>query len=144
MKPYLNTFTSLAACLFLAVSLTAQAQGETKTDPTGTWSWERTGRGGGQPMKTTLVLQANGDKLTGKLTSPGRRGGEPQTMDISEGTVKDGEIAFKISRTRGTNTFVMNYAGKVSGDSITGTIGFERGGETRTREWTAKRDTTTK
>jgi len=139
MKSFLNSFVQVAACLFVASSLTVQAQ-EAKTDASGTWSWTQQRRSGGDGLKFTLTLKADGEKLTGKLTSPGRQGGEPQTTEISDGKVKDDEISFKVSRQFRTNTFVITYTGKVSGDTITGTTGFERGGQTRTREWTAKRE----
>lgn len=139
MKLALNTMVQLAVCLFFVSSLTTQAQ-EAKPDATGTWSWTREGRNGGEPRKSSLALKAEGVKLTGKLTSPGRQGGEPRITEISDGKVKDDEISFNITRQRQTNTFVTTYTGKVSGDSITGTIAFDRNGETRSREWTAKRE----
>ena len=148
MKALLTSVVQLAACLFVASSLTVQAQ-ETKADVSGTWSWEQQRRGGGgdtaaEPRKFTLTLKADGEKLTGELTSPGRQGGEPSTTEISEGTVKDGEISFKISRQFQGTDFVQTYTGKVSGDSITGNVAFERNGETRSREWSAKREKETK
>jgi hypothetical protein len=142
MKSLLNSVVQVAACLFVASSLSVQAQ-DAKADVSGTWSWTqqpRGGGGGGEPRKSTLILKADGEKLTGKLTTPGRQGGEPTTTEITEGKVKDGEISFKISRQRQDTTFVMTYAGKVSGDSITGTVSFERGDQSRSREWTAKRE----
>ena len=142
MKPFFKTFIPMAASLFAASGLTIQAQ-EQKADATGTWSWSQQGRGGGEPRQFTLTLKADDEKLTGKLTSPGRGGGEPRTTEISNGKVMDSNISFQITRQRQTNTFVMTYTGKVSGDSITGTVAFERNGETRSREWTAKRETAT-
>jgi len=122
----------------VALSLTAQAQGQ-KIGVSGSWSWTQQGRGGGEPRPFKLALKADGEKLTGTLTSPGRQGGEPRTTEISDGTVKRDEISFKVSRQMRTNALVMTYTGKVSGDSINGTVSFERNGETRSRDWTAKR-----
>lgn len=144
MKSFLNPILSIAACLFLAASLNASAQ-EEKADVTGNWSWTQQRRGGGgdttaEPRKFTLALKADGEKLTGKLTSPGRQGGEPTTSEITEGKVKDGEISFKISRQFQGTDFVQTYTGKVSGDSITGSVAFERNGETRSRDWSATRE----
>lgn len=149
MKSLKTLLTLVAATSLLAFAPGLQAQENASTDPTGTWSWNRPSRGGGgggaeaNSMKSTLTLKAQGETLTGELTSPGRRGGEPTKTTISEGTVKEGKISFKVNRTRGTNTFTMIYTGTVKGDAISGTMGFERNGETREREWSATRKTDT-
>lgn len=138
MKSLLNSTVQVAGCLLLAMGLAAQAQ-EQRADVSGSWTWTQAGRGGGEARTFTLTLKADGEKLTGSLTSPGRQGGEPVTTPISDGKVKDDEISFKITRQRQTNTFVMTYTGKVSENSITGTVAFDRNGQSRSREWTAKR-----
>ena len=40
----------------------------------------------------------------------------------------------------GGNKIVSKYAGKLSGNTLKGKISFERGGETMTRDWEAKRE----
>ena len=61
--------------------------------PEGTWKWafERNG----EKIETTLKLKAEGDKLTGTIT--GRDGKE---SDIEEGSFKDGEVKFQVTRER--------------------------------------------
>jgi len=137
MKRILNSLAPMAVCVLVAFSATQQVRA---ADADGTWTWSRPGRDGGEPRTSTLALKADGEKLTGKLTTPGRGGGEPVTTEITEGTVKDGTISFKISREFGGNSFVQTYTGKIDGDSITGKIAFERNGESQSRDWSAKRE----
>ena len=139
MKRIFNSATPLAACFALAVSLITPLAARA-ADVDGTWTWSRPGRDGGEARTSTLVLKADGEKLTGKLTTPGRGGGDPVATDITEGTIKDGAISFKVSREFGGNTFVQTYTGKIAGDTLTGQIAFEREGQTQTREWSAKRE----
>src|SRR5258708_2253679 len=71
MQRNLSSVLKMAACLGLMTSLSAFA-----ADVSGTYSWTQAGRNGGPDRKTTLVLKADGEKLTGTLTAPagGRRG----------------------------------------------------------------------
>ena len=96
--------------------------------PEGTWKWafERNG----EKIETTLKLKVDGDKLTGTIT--GRDGKE---SDIEEGSFKDGEVKFQVTRERDGNKIVIKYAGKISGDTITGR---SEAGE-RSRDWKAER-----
>ncbi len=87
----------------------------------------------------TLKLKAEGDKLTGKLTSPSRQGGEPVEIEIKDGKVKGDEVSFTVTREVNGNTFKSKYNGKVSADTIKGKMEFERNGETQSRDWEAKR-----
>ena len=48
-------------------------------------------------------------------------------------------ISFTITREFNGNTFVAKYSGAVSGDTLKGNIEFERNGETRSRDWEARR-----
>src|SRR5678815_50211 len=117
----------IAACAVLALGTTAQGA-DKKADPNGTWSWTQQGGGrGGQgagaaatPRKVTLKLKAEGEKLTGTLTSPGfaRRGEEggtpppPVETAISEGKIKGDEISFNVTREVGGNSRTSKYTGK--------------------------------
>ena len=102
-------------------------------DATGTWTWQYEGRNG-EMMDVTLKLKQEGEKLTGTIT--GFRG---QETEISDGTIKNGEIAFKVVRTWNDNEIVTQYSGKLEGDVIKGKSEMERNGQTRTREFEAKR-----
>ena len=124
----------------LVFGAVAQIQAEDKkVDPTGTWTWTTPGRNGGPDRKMTLKLKAEGDKVTGTLTAPGRQG---QTSDtkIEEGKLKRDEISFNVSREVQGNTVIAKYNGKISGDTIKGKIETERGGNTNSRDWEAKRE----
>ncbi len=109
-------------------------------DATGTWGWTRPGRNGGADQKMTLKLKADGEKLTGTLTSPGRDGQSRDTA-IADGKVKGDEISFTVTREFNNNKMVSKYSGKVSADTIKGKIESERNGETQSRDWEAKRAT---
>jgi len=144
MQRKLQTFTSLfslAACAVLALGTLGQVQAADKADPNGTWTWTTPGRNGGPDRKITLKLKADGDKLTGKVSSPGRDGQSTDT-DISDGKIKGEEISFSVTREFNGNSFTMKYNGKISGDTIKGKS--ERpgrdGGDPTVRDWEAKRE----
>jgi hypothetical protein len=107
------------------------ARAEDKADPTGTWKWsvERNG----QTIDFTLKLKVEGKKVTGTL---GR--GDNETK-IEEGTYKDGEVSFKVTRERNGEKFTTTYTGKVDGDTLKGKSEFERNGEKMKRDFEAKR-----
>jgi hypothetical protein len=110
----------------------ALARADDKADATGTWKWKV--KFNDQEREFTLKLKADGDKLTGAMV--GRDG---KDTPIEEGTCKDGQVDFKVTRERDGNKFVIHYKGKVSGDTIKGKSEFERDGEKMEREWEAKR-----
>jgi hypothetical protein len=118
----------------LAVGLpSARAWAQGKADPTGTWKWSFTTQDG-QTRESTLKLKLDDGKLTGTVT--GRDG---QETAIEGANFKDGEITFQVTRERDGQKFTIKYKGKVTGDDLAGAISFEAGGETRTREFAAKR-----
>jgi len=139
-----HAFTSLitlASCALLAVGTAAQLQAaDKKADPTGTWTWKRPGRNGGEGQTMTLKLKAEGEKVTGKLSAPGRQGGDARETDIEDGKLDGSELSFKVTRQFGDNKVVQKYHGKVSGDSIKGKTEFDRNGEAQSRDWEAKRE----
>jgi len=110
-----------AATLVLAV-LVSNVQADDKNNPTGTWKWTPAAGGGGggkkgTPREMTIKLKLDGDKLTGSL--PGR--GDQETQ-IEDGTFKNGEVSFKVTRERNGNKTVTTYKAKVEGDTLKGTI----------------------
>jgi hypothetical protein len=120
----------VAAVVVAFAGLAARA--EDKPNPTGTWKW--TTEVNGQTRETTLKLKLEGSKLTGTVT--GRMG---QETAIEDGTFKDGEVKFKVTREFGGNKVVMTYSGKVTGDTFKGKTEFERDGDKVTREFEGKR-----
>jgi hypothetical protein len=115
------------------MGLTQAADDKAKPDPTGTWKWSTTFNN--QTRETTLKLKLEGDKLTGAVL--GRDNAETKIDDAS---FKDGTVAFSVTRERNGQKFTTKYKGKLDGDTIKGTAESERDGQTRSREWEAKRE----
>jgi hypothetical protein len=132
IKKYL---TPILAITLITIGTAVQA-----ADATGSWSWTRPGRNGGPDQKMTLKLKADGEKLTGTLTSPSRDGGTTDTA-IADGKVKGDEVSFTVTREFNNNKMVSKYNGKVSADTIKGKIESERNGQAQSRDWEAKRVT---
>jgi hypothetical protein len=134
-----HVLTLAAVCAALLFGAAAQAADK----PDGTWTWPQPARGGGggEPRKVTLTLKSDGEKLTGKVSQPGR-GGDPVETDISNGKIKGDEVSFAVTRERGGNSFTTKYSGKLSGDSIKGKVEVpgRDGGEARSTDWEAKRE----
>jgi hypothetical protein len=150
----LPAFMKMAACALLLLGTAATTQAaDKKADATGTWSWTMQPRGGGggnanaTPRKITLKLKADGEKLTGTVSQPGRPGQDgaaatPRETEISDGKVKGDAVSFSVKREMNGNTFVIKYSGKVEGDSLKGKIEMpgRDGGDPVSRDWEAKRE----
>jgi len=142
----IGQLTACAVVLQGAVIHAQEAKPETKssdakqTDPSGTWMWSVPARNGGPERTNTLTLKAEGDKLTGKLTTPGRDG-QLRESTVDAGKVSGAEVSFSITRQFNGNSMTAKYSGKVEGDSIKGKMEFERDGETQSRDWVATRQT---
>jgi len=129
--------TALAgAILMMGVLVPAQAQ-DKKVDPTGTYLWTVPGRNGGPDRTNTLVLKLDGDKLTGKLTAPGR-GGQTMSQEISDGKITGADVSFCVVRTFNDNTITNKYSGTLADGVIKGKMEFVRNGESQSRDWEAK------
>jgi hypothetical protein len=124
---------AVAALVVALAGLAGVARAQDKSDPSGTWKWKV--EFNGNEFEQTLKLKKEGDKLTGTLT-----GRNNQEMKIEDGKFKDGEVSFHVTRERDGNKFTIKYKGKLSGDTIKGKTEFNFGGETRDREWEAKRE----
>jgi hypothetical protein len=124
------------AILMMGIIVPAQAQ-DKPVDPTGNYTWTMPGRNGGPDRTNTLALKVDGDKLTGNLIAPGR-GGQTNTLEISDGKITGTNISFCVVRTFNDNTMTNKYSGTFAGGTIMGKIEFERNGETQSRDWTAK------
>ena len=137
----LYSFAKLVACaaVGLATLLPASAADAAKVDPSGKWTWTMPGRNGGPDRTTTLTLKVEGEKVTGKVASPGREGAVMET-DIADGKLAGDTLTFTVTREWNGNKFVSKYNGKVSADAIKGKIESERNGETMSRDWEAKRE----
>ena len=140
------SMTSLVGvCALLALSALSPAYAQDKkSDASGTWTWTMQrggggGGGGGEPRKITLKLKAEGDKLTGTMSAPGR-GGQSSDTAIESGKISGDEISFTVTREFNNNKVVTKYNGKISGDTIKGKIESERNGSPVSRDWEAKRE----
>ncbi|MFL5245978.1 MAG: hypothetical protein ACJ8FY_28235 [Gemmataceae bacterium] len=123
----------LTAAVFVIVAgLVGAARADDKASLTGTWKWTVTN--GEQKRDVTLRLKQDGDKLTGAILNRNSR-----ETNIEDGTVKDGEVSFKVTRERNGQKSTSKYTGKVSGDMIKGKIESERDGKAESRDWEAKR-----
>lgn len=117
------------------VGMVSQVRAADKADPTGTWKWTATINN--QSRDLSLKLKLDGDKLTGSM--PGRDNTE---TNIENGTFKDGQISFSITRERNNQKFTTKYSGKLDGDTIKGKTERERDGQTTSTDWEAKREKT--
>jgi hypothetical protein len=136
MQRTLRSLIQLAACLAVTAALTASSQ-DKKPEITGTWKSSSTNQNG-QVRETTIKLKAEGDKLTGTVS------GRNNDTAIEEGKIKGEEVSFNVTREFNGNKMVMKYSGKVSGDTIKGKSETERDGQTRSRDWVAKREAAAK
>ncbi len=128
--------------LFVFVILLALAFVAAAADVSGKWTWEQAGRQGGNPVQISLTLKAEGSKLTGTMTRPGRDGN--MDMPISDGKVNGDNVSFKVTMQFGDNSFTTDYAGTVSGNEMKLKITRpgRDGGAPTTTEVTAKKATT--
>ncbi len=83
--------------------------------------------GGARPFKITLKM--DGEKLSGTVKRP--TGDVPLT-----GTIKGSDISFGYTINYGGNDLTLSFAGKVTGETMGGTLSF--GGQAEA-PWTAKR-----
>jgi hypothetical protein len=148
----------LAALLIAAVGIVNAAQAQ-NANPAGTWKWT-VQTNNGQSRESTLTLRLEDGKLAGELAGGmmmGRRfggganaggnaptnapAGPPPALPISEATWStSGDFTFKVVR-QGPNgqSFTTTYKGKITGNTLTGTIASSFNGQERTQEWTATR-----
>jgi hypothetical protein len=129
--------------LFVTTILLVLAFAAVAADITGKWIAEQPGRQGGPPRQTTFTLKADGAKLTGTMSAPGRGGAEPTPIEITNGKVDGNNITFEVKRTMGGNEIVSKYEGTLSGDELKlKTTRMGQDGTPTPVEMTAKRSTT--
>jgi len=131
MQRIVTPLIQMTVCLLFVLGFQAQAA-DKKNDPTGTWTWSVPGRDG-NTREVTGKLKLEGDKLTGTIS------GRQNDTAIEDAKLNGDEISFKVTREFNGNKMVQKFTGKISGDSIKGKIETDRGGETNSRDWEAKR-----
>ncbi len=112
--------SSFAFCALTVAALAA--------DPTGTWKWTVQSPAG--EIATTLKLESKDGQIAGTYSN------QFGTSPIKNASFKDDLLAFDVVRDLGGNEFVIQYRGKLEGDTIQGTI--EAGGMGKL-DWNAKR-----
>jgi len=125
----------LGAILLAGIVLPALAD-DKKVDPSGTYVWTIPGRNGGPDRTNTLTLKLDGDKLTGKVSAPGR-GGKIVDTDISDAKMTGSDVSFNLVRSYNGDTFTNKYSGTVADGAIKGKAEFNRNGDVTTHDWTA-------
>ena len=119
---------NLSITLLLSAALASPVAAQ---DLTGTWEISTQGGRGG-PQTSTLVLAQDGETLTGTMTvslgGGGGRGGGPQELEVSNGTVDGNSFSFIVTLSFQGNSFDLNYSGTVDGDEMSGTREGPRGG----------------
>ena len=119
---------NLSITLLLSAALASPVAAQ---DLTGTWEISTQGGRGG-PQTSTLVLAQDGETLTGTMTvslgGRGGRGGGPQELEVSNGTVDGNSFSFIVTLSFQGNSIDLNYSGTVDGDEMSGTRGGPRGG----------------
>jgi len=134
----LNQFAKVLAGAILVMGVLVQAKAEDKkVDPTGTYIWTIPARNGGADRTNTLTLKLEGDKLTGKLTAPGR-GGQTTSTDITDGKITGVDVSFGVVRMFNDNTFTNKYSGTFADGTIKGKMEFVRNGDVQSRDWEAR------
>ncbi|MDX2035580.1 MAG: hypothetical protein SFX72_02925 [Isosphaeraceae bacterium] len=98
----------------------------------GVWTWVV--KRGGREFSQRLELAVDGEKLTGKMIS-----GPESEVEIADGTIRDGEIAFTVTRTVGSRMMTVKYQGKLVGEKIEGKAILERDGDKVERDWKPER-----
>lgn len=109
-------------------------------DPTGTWKWTQPGRQGGPGFEQTLKLELKAGQLTGTLLGAQTPMGQVPDVAIGDASFKDDAVAFTVTREFNGNKITTKYAGKLAGDTITGSTERPgRDGNVMKRDWTATR-----
>jgi hypothetical protein len=139
-KPFVKWFSMRCVALALVLPLAALAAtagaddkpAAGKTSPEGTWKW--TFERNDQKVEMSVKLKWADGKLTGVYV--GRDGTE---TPIKDGGFKDGVVSFAITRERNGQEFTIKYEAKLEGDTLKGKTEFNAGGQSRSRDWEAKR-----
>jgi len=115
-------------------------------DPTGTWSWKAKAGKDGKEVERTMKLELKDGKLTGTVSGfgggKGGKGGKGKgggDNKIDDGKFEKDEISFTVTREFGRNKIVTKYNGKVTDDTIKGTIVTDFDGKENKSEFEAKR-----
>lgn len=107
-------------------------------NPAGAWKLAA-GTNSQTDFQPTLTIRRAGGKLVGGLSH--RTGSRIEDRPLQDVRLEGSELFFTVTidSSGGGPTMTRSYQGTISGDTIKGKIDIEFGGETRTRDWEAKR-----
>jgi len=136
-----------SAALVLGIAGASVGAGEPTVNPTGTWTVTvSTTNPQARPNDQTLKLKFDGGLLTGTLSynvGPVVNGkARTSELPITEPKLQGNKISFNFTHPpavgKGPNAD-YHYEGNINGDTIKGTFTTERVGQSRTRDWEARR-----
>lgn len=131
-RNYLMSLASVAMCL-LTTTAFADDSVKVSTDPSGTFFW--TQDFGAGEADHWLILDADGDKLTGSYSS------NDQSVPIQDGKIEDGKFSFKIELEVDGASITTQTKGQVKGDQMTAIVEVDDGNETVEADLEAGRKT---
>ena len=135
-KAGLSTLSTL-----LALGLLAQSPAQTNEPaPNGTWMAKAYGPNGGPDEKIRLILRVCAlpkEFLSVQYTTWSPLG-DPIAWPVDDGKATGNKISFTVANVLSNTT--LKYKGTVGGGTIKGTVDIVHNGETKTRNWTAKRE----
>lgn len=100
----------------------------------GEWTFTLPGPDG-QPISSAMILQQEGDKLTGKFAR-----GEDRWLQIEGGKVNGDEVSWTVKRDReGGGTMTYRMSGKFTGAKLEGETKTELDGNPMSSNWSAVR-----
>jgi hypothetical protein len=108
--------TAFAAASLLIFGVTASALADEKLDPAGTWAL-RASRPGRPAMESTLKLERNADQLVGVITDA-----QGRTGTIKDAQIKGNDISFTVEAERDGQKFYFMYKGKLTKETMKGTV----------------------
>ena len=123
---------AIAALLLGLMGAAETVSAADKDNPVGVWKWS--GKVGKKDADFTMKLENKDGKLTGSVA------GGKLDLKIEEGTFKDGEVSFTANGDMKGEKVSIKGTGKLSGDTIKGSVTFDRKGKSKSDSWEAKRE----
>lgn len=108
MKSFRTLFAALVAAFILTITAFAG-------DPSGTWKFKAEAPNG-RNVESTLTLKWANNQLSGTIDN---RAGK---TEIKNARFAEDQVTFTVERKFRRQKFTINYAGKLEGDTIEGTI----------------------
>jgi hypothetical protein len=116
MKGMISSLMKTLRTLFLTTFVVVLAAASAlAADPNGAWKYTVQGLKG-QSIESTLTLKYDNNQLSGNVDN---RAGK---AEIKDGKFTEDQISFSVVRKLRHHEFTTHYAGKLEGDTITGTV----------------------